>query len=97
MRLSKELLFRFPSPGRLKPLSVLWFLGGGTVCEGSEPNARLLCRKERDTSRGSPRSFAAHKTRAQDDIKFSVPVRVRGPCRKISCQIPARELGVLSR
>jgi hypothetical protein len=26
-----------------------------------------LCRKERDTSRGSPRSFAAQKSLAQDD------------------------------
>src|ERR1700691_3551917 len=78
MRLSKELLFRFPSPGRLKPLSVLWFLGGGTVCEGSEPNARLLCRKERDTTRGSPRSFAAQRTLAQDDSDFLQPAQDGG-------------------
>jgi hypothetical protein len=29
--------------------------------KGSEPSARLLCRKNRDTSRGSPRSLAAQK------------------------------------
>jgi hypothetical protein len=28
-----------------------------------------MCRKERDTTRGSPRSFAAQKALAQDDIK----------------------------
>jgi PAS domain S-box-containing protein len=35
--------------------------------EGSEPGARLLGRGERDPSRGSPRSFAAQRTLAQDD------------------------------
>src|SRR5580704_14606654 len=35
--------------------------------KGSEPNARLLRRKERDATRGSPRSFAAQKALAQDD------------------------------
>jgi hypothetical protein len=29
-----------------------------------------MCRKDRDTSRGSPRSFAAQRTLAQDDIKL---------------------------
>jgi hypothetical protein len=44
--------------------------GSGAVWLGSEPNARLMCRKERDTPRGSPRSFAAQNTLAQDDIKL---------------------------
>jgi hypothetical protein len=35
--------------------------------QGSEPNARLLRREERDASRGSPRSFAAQKALAQND------------------------------
>jgi hypothetical protein len=35
--------------------------------KGSEPNARVLRRKERDASRGSPRSFTAQKTLVQDD------------------------------
>jgi hypothetical protein len=42
-------------------------MGGGAVWYGSEPNARWLGRKKRDPSRGSPRSFAAQKTLAQDD------------------------------
>jgi len=43
--------------------------------KGSEPNARLLRRKERDASRGSPRSFAAQRTLAQDDNQ-SAPLPV---------------------
>jgi len=35
--------------------------------QGSEPSARLLRRNERDASRGSPGSFAAQRTLAQDD------------------------------
>src|ERR1019366_1702299 len=35
--------------------------------QGSEPNARLLRRKERDASRGSPRSFTAQRALVQDD------------------------------
>src|SRR5437660_11014049 len=42
-------------------------ISSGAVWEGGEPNARLLRRKERDASRGSPRSFAAQRTLAQDD------------------------------
>ena len=34
---------------------------------GSEPSARVLRREERDASRGSPGSFAAQRTLAQDD------------------------------
>jgi len=44
--------------------------GGGSALQGSEPNARLLRREERDASRGSPRSFAAQRTLAQDDSEF---------------------------
>jgi hypothetical protein len=33
----------------------------------------LLCRKERDTSRGSPGSFAAQRTLAQDDKSTAPP------------------------
>jgi hypothetical protein len=51
--------------------------GGGEVWQGSEPDARFMCRKERDTTRGSPRSFAAQKALAQDDIKLHhLPERV---------------------
>src|SRR5580658_9980180 len=49
----------------------------GCLCwgrlKGSEPNARLLCREERDTSRGSPGSFVRAKDAlSQDDRGFSV-------------------------
>jgi hypothetical protein len=37
------------------------------VLKRSEPNARLLRRKNRDASRGSPRSFTAQKPLVQDD------------------------------
>ena len=39
----------------------------GPAQQGSEPSARLLRRNERDASRGSPGSFAAQRTLAQDD------------------------------
>jgi len=44
---------------------------GGPALQGSEPNARLLRRTERDASRGSPGSFAAQRTLAQDDNESS--------------------------
>jgi hypothetical protein len=51
----------------------------GEACQGSEPNARSICRKVRDTSRGSPRSFTAQKTLVQDDNQ-TVPLQnVRFP------------------
>src|SRR5580704_19404706 len=37
--------------------------------KGSEPNARLLRRKVRDATRGSPRSFTAQRTLVQDDSR----------------------------
>src|SRR5208337_1984469 len=41
--------------------------------KGGEPSTRLLRRKERDASRGSPGSFAAQSTLAQDDnLYFTV-------------------------
>jgi len=46
------------------------------VEKGSEPNAPLLCPKERDTPRGSPRSFASQKALTQDE--------------KSNCPTPAR-------
>jgi murein DD-endopeptidase MepM/ murein hydrolase activator NlpD len=56
----------------------------GAVWQGSEPNARLICRQEGDTSpphgaktgagdpdsRSSPRFLAAQRTLAQDDLKL---------------------------
>ena len=45
--------------------------GAGSAVQGSEPNARLLRRNERDASRGSPRSFAAQRTLAQDDNELA--------------------------
>jgi len=48
-------------------IMVLRVMNHFSVRWGSEPNARLLCRKERDTSRGSPRSFTAQRTLVQDD------------------------------
>ncbi|MGO9088484.1 MAG: (2Fe-2S)-binding protein [Candidatus Sulfotelmatobacter sp.] len=39
----------------------------GPALQGNEPNARLEPRTERDASRGSPGSFAAQRTLAQDD------------------------------
>jgi len=41
--------------------------------EGSEPNARLLRRKERDASRGSPGSFGGQKRPPQDDNLALMP------------------------
>src|SRR5580693_638631 len=49
--------------------------------KGCEPNALLMCRKERDTSRGSPGSFAAQRTLAQDDKATAI----RGRCRLVFC------------
>jgi hypothetical protein len=43
---------------------------GSTVWQGSEPNARLTCRKKCDTSRDLHITFAAQRTLAQDDIKL---------------------------
>jgi len=37
------------------------------VGQGCEPNARLYCRKKRDSPRGSPRSLATQKRLARDD------------------------------
>src|SRR5580658_526052 len=37
------------------------------VGQGSEPNARLMCRKKRDASRGSPGFVAAQRTLARND------------------------------
>jgi len=42
-------------------------MGARGALDGSEPNAQLLRRQERDASRGSLRSFAAQKRLAQDD------------------------------
>ncbi len=41
----------------------------------------IMCRKERDTSRGSPGSFAAQKTRAQDD-KPLLPIARGAPANR---------------
>src|SRR5208282_5484021 len=53
---------------------------GQAVLQGSEPDARLLCRKERDTSRGSPRSFARQRTLAQDDNQTDTLPGLGTPC-----------------
>jgi hypothetical protein len=42
-------------------------------------NARLLRRKERDASRGSPRSFAAHRMLVQDDKLRHAPFTLKQP------------------
>jgi tRNA(Ile)-lysidine synthase len=45
--------------------------------KGSEPNARLLRRENRDAARGSPRSLAAQKTLARDDKEWAADLRSR--------------------
>jgi deazaflavin-dependent oxidoreductase (nitroreductase family) len=67
--------------------------GTGAVWQGSEPNARLASRKERDTSRGSPRSFTSQNTLVQDDIKlhhypnFGRREQVIPGCGKLSVEV----------
>ena len=43
-----------------------------------------MCRKERDTSRGSPRSFAAQRTLAQDDNQTAPLPPVLGSRRPVA-------------
>src|ERR1700733_676712 len=50
------------------------------VCSlvGKRAKRAILCRKKRDTSRGSPRSFAAQRTLAQDDNQTApLPINAR--------------------
>jgi hypothetical protein len=46
---------------------------GKAVVKGSDPDARLLRRKKRDASRGSPRSLAVQRTLAREDKSFGFP------------------------